>query len=93
MKIRGGFVSNPSSSSFVISKDNLSKRQIKMIHLHLHKARRHRHEFGFLRDEDEWTITEEGDEIRGSTWMDNFDMRHYLKEYVKVADEHIMWDI
>lgn len=35
MRIRGGFVSNSSSSSFIISKDNLSPEQIKLIKTHI----------------------------------------------------------
>ena len=32
------------------------------------------------------------DVITGFTWMDNFDMEMYLRDFVKVADEHIIWD-
>ena len=37
MKIRNGFVSNSSSSSFVIERKNLSKKQIRKIKNHIHE--------------------------------------------------------
>ena len=40
MKIRNGFVSNSSSSSFIISKEYLSPHQIKQIRNHLEEAKK-----------------------------------------------------
>jgi hypothetical protein len=67
MKIRSGFVSNSSSSSFIISKHFLSPYQIEQIYAHTRFA-----------GNDAWIITETGTEIRGETSMDNFNMAEYL---------------
>jgi len=91
MKIRNGFVSNSSSSSFVINRSKLSKIQIKRIHDHIFHASKHPNIFPFLED---WEIeeNEDMDTITGFTWMDNFDMETYLRDFVKIADEDIIWD-
>jgi hypothetical protein len=82
MKIRLGFVSNSSCSSFIISKEYLSPAQIKLIKNHLHKARKDLARYGQEykpRDSDEWAIRETDTTVEGSTLMDNFDMPAYLK--------------
>ena len=82
MKIRAGFVSNSSCSSFVIGKAHITELQIKLIHKHA--------EIG----DDEsnaWTISENAVRIHGFTIMDNFDMSAYLKD-IGVEAEHIRWD-
>jgi hypothetical protein len=87
MKIRAGFVSNSSSSSFVISKDNLTGKQIKLIKAHSIKGK----EFGIpYGDSDPWSIAEDDDYIKGSTWMDNFDMSEYLSK-IGVPSHEITW--
>ena len=67
MKIRTGFVSNSSSSSFVIKKANVTLEQIDSIYAHKDIA-----------DYNEWTIRETKDTIGDVTDMDNFDMYEYL---------------
>jgi hypothetical protein len=83
MKIRQGFVSNSSSSSFIIKKEYLSKLQIDAIvnHRDLHPAAKH----------DYWDIAIDDEEICGSTHIDNFDMRSYLTDYVLVPEDIIDW--
>jgi hypothetical protein len=41
---------------------------------------------------DAWTITEDEDEIRGSTLMDNFDFEFYLLSVLKIPRELIEMD-
>jgi hypothetical protein len=72
MKIRNGFVSNSSSSSFIIPKSALSAAQIDKIKNYgtagaLYGA-----------PDSGWDIKEDKHTIRGSTYMDNFDMDQYL---------------
>jgi len=97
MKIRTGFVSNSSSSSFVISKYILSAIQVDKIYNHINiddeefdsqcgqpidsKYR----ELNFP-----WTITQTEHEIRGSVFMDNFDMKNFL-EAIGVKEKGISW--
>ena len=78
MKIRKGFVSNSSSSSFIILTDNISAKQLKKIYNHRIKTK----------PDDWWSIIEKDDYIQLSTFMDNFDMRSYLLD-IGVAEEDI----
>lgn len=91
MKIRNGFVSNSSSSSFTIKKKYLKKFQICAIRHHL--------EFGRLLgieysdDEcDRWEVVglkdENSKKIFVSTSMTNFGMKEFLRK-IGVPDEAI----
>ena len=91
MKLRNGFVSNSSSSSFVIQKKDLTKAQICAIKYHL--------EFGKLlgmdncEDEyDRWSMVGIKDRKCGiielSTSMTNFNMREFLKR-IGIPDEFV----
>lgn len=61
MKIRTGFVSNSSSASFVINKNDLSANQIERL-LDYPKSDK---------NEDGWSVTDSGNTINGCTIMDN----------------------
>ena len=101
MKIRNGFVSNSSSSSFVIKIKKLSKLQIWAIENHIEAAR------NILDWNLSWDDPESNGErvaIRQDAWdvsfnyhdktitvdtaMDNFDMKQFLKE-IKVKEKYI----
>jgi hypothetical protein len=95
MKIRTSYVSNSSSSSFVINKKYLSQDQIDKIIYYADFA-----EIGFERGDIEleyfdsepvWEIEEKEDTIEGSTWMDNFDMNYYLMHIVRVDPFRVKW--
>lgn len=85
MKIRTGFVSNSSSSSFVIRKSYLTVEQIEKIKNHLEVAEKNNNCY-------RWTIIDNPDLIHGYTVMDNFDMQEFL-ELIGVDMEHVIWNM
>lgn len=79
MKIRNGFVSNSSSASFVIRKSALSALQIDAIQNHIAVAKRlYSDDFPDANMAYEWDVADNGDGLRVSTTMDNFDMEKFL---------------
>jgi hypothetical protein len=79
MKTRKGFVSNSSSSSFIIYKRFLSPLQIEQIRDHTKYA-----------GENAWFIDEDELELTGRTGMDNFSMSAYLDK-LGIPDSIIQW--
>lgn len=88
MKVRTGFVSNSSSSSFVILLDRVTGKQVKQIQAHQIKGEKMGIPFA---DSDPWTIEVTDSVVRGWTFMDNFDMREFLQR-IGVPDADIVWD-
>ena len=87
MKIRTDFVTNSSSSSFVISKKVLDAEQLEAIINHRQFAEEHN-----LTDYkyDDWDITVENGCVIGRTGMDNFDMEELL-DAIEVDSEYVVW--
>ena len=96
MKIRQGFVSNSSSSSFIVFKAGLTDEQILMIKDHYLYAKTLCQQGTSIENmynyEDCWHITETELTIEGSTFMDNFSMSEYLNDFVHVDGKYIRWD-
>lgn len=85
MKLRTGFVSNSSASSFVIDKKYLSAHQVYQICNYNHFGE----QLGLeCADDDFWRIREDDKRIYGDTIMDNFDFYEFL-EKIGVQEEHI----
>ena len=97
MKKRKGFVSNSSSSSFIIDKDCLSKRQIDKIKNHIEEAKKmsdpnktpdgYDFQYGWG---DDWFIDEKKNNISGYTSMNNFSMNEFLAD-IGIDEEDIEW--
>ena len=104
MKIRQGFVSNSSSSSFVIKKEDLTDQQISSL-LNYHEKIEDLKDYlinnGFWWKEvfmklgilsgDGWDIVDNIDEICGSTIMDNGDIDGFL-EIIGVRENIGRWE-
>lgn len=93
MKTRHGFVSNSSSSSFMIRLHKLTELQIQQI-LEPNYATQN---YGGEDDDGgfsyAWSIdiNRDGDRIDGYTSMDNFSMREYLDD-IGVPSDIIRWE-
>ena len=89
MKFRDGFVSNSSSSSFIIGKSKLSQTQIEQIKDYYNVGLEN-NVGGYFGPYSNWEITETEDYIKGFTIIDNFSMRDFLA-FIGVKTEDIEW--
>lgn len=87
MKLRIGFVTNSSSSSFTIAKSDLTDDQIEKIKNYFEAAR----EAGMNDLDDWWDINETNFNINGFTYMDNGDMLKFLR-LIGVDRDNIEWE-
>ena len=92
MKTRTGFVSNSSSSSFVISLDNITDVQLEKIENHIHFAQDMRN-IHYSEEDDAWDINvdKEKNVVRGNTFMDSFSMPTFLGN-IGVPADVVKWD-
>ena len=86
MKIRRDFVTNSSSTSFIISKEKLDQHQIEAIKNHSEIGEL----LGMNYSEQSWCIEENDSYITGYTCMDNFDMYEFLQVFGVYA-RNIEW--
>jgi len=91
MKIKSDFITNSSSASFMILKENLSYLQMALIFDHIEVGMILANKYKYDVYPDQWKISETETEIKGHTSMDNFDMWWYL-EKIGVRREHVEYD-
>ena len=88
MKVRTGFVSNSSASSFVLDKSKLTNDQTEMIHNHIAYAQKlfPAPSCDYVDIADEWNVEDYEDLLWLSTGQDNFDMGRFL-DLIHVSEE------
>lgn len=87
MKLRIGFVTNSSSSSFTIAKSDLTDDQIEKIKNYFEAAKK----VGMNDFDDLWDIDETNFNINGFTCMNNGDMLKFLR-LIGVDRDNIEWE-
>jgi len=99
MKIRIAPVTNSSSASFTILKENITHAQASMIYNHIQEAEeRYKKDpitykkLGWINKDDSWDIHEDESTIHGFTSMDNFNMSWFLKNVVGIDENLIKFD-
>jgi hypothetical protein len=91
MKLRNGFISNSSSSSFIINLKDLNDEQINKIINHMDYADDYGLREEWLNDWDTWHIKIKGYIVEGYTNMDNFDMYEFIDK-IGVKKEYVKWE-
>lgn len=93
MKVCHSFISNSSSSSFIIPLNKLTPKQVEQIHDHYNEGVRLGiyEEDTWYNEGDSWEIKETQEYIAGLTPMDNFPMDEFL-EAIGVPELTARWD-
>lgn len=98
MKIRSGFVSNSSSSSFIIPYHRINSNQIDMVYDHINIAKKIDDQLIKEGKEmkyeyyDEWQLKSDDFSIWCSTSMDNFQLIEFLINEVKLTYNDIFFE-
>jgi len=97
MKIRNGFVSNSSSSSFIILLHKITDDQKQMIYNHIEigqeidKKQIAKGKNPIYEYYEDWNIKEDDFSIWCSTSMDNFDLIEFVDREAGIKEENIIY--
>jgi len=91
MKIRDGFVSNSSSSSFVVNKDCFSRKDIRRLEALLSSdGSSISKSYDYAECIKQWFMKENIENIEFATIIDNFDLYQYICDNFDVEEEDIV---
>lgn len=86
MKLRKGFVSNSSSSSFIVYKKDISEKQLEKIRNHIYHGKKLK--IDWATENNAWKLHETEESISGFTDMDNFSIGWFLSEIGISKDDY-----
>ena len=90
MKTRQGFVSNSSSSSFVIKLSDMTDEQTEQITNHAQSQQFKKD--SWLSSSDKWKIDINETHLSGFTFMTNFDLQDFMINVLGIDQSLIKWD-
>lgn len=96
MKVRNGFVSNSSSSSFVVRIDDINTDQLDKLFHHIDNIDLLKNVISveylsLLHKHDAWKLIRTQDFIIGETIQNNFPMDKFLK-VIGIKESNVFWD-
>ena len=80
MKIKQDFVTNSSSSSFIVKLEDITALQYMQLLDHYKTAENMKILEEYAGEMDKWRIVVDGENLVGDTYMDNFNMQSFMEK-------------